>query len=300
MHKYRELTRWQRESSGIRKWDQMQSHRQAPKKNRFNPDSRIVTKGTSKFAYRWWFYQQPFLPHLPPPGFVAPTPQGREAWPVSWTEEFAAPLLKLSNEQLQAKLLGELTDIIFQETQKDGFELRRLDYEGKPLTKLPEQSVIKNFVIEEETMRERVVHQLLEKTYRLSPTANDYSNLRSVSHFIDFVVARVTVCRDPVKLVTIAVQDVLQQCPVQPELGFCHALPHDPRSPLLVEWERQYQHDWQFGNAVFEPRVKENTRGNLTWMRLQQDWDARLEHERKVADGSARREHLARIASLQE
>lgn len=33
--------------------------------------------------------------------------------------------------------MEKLTQAIFDETQRDGYELRRLDFEGKPLTALP-------------------------------------------------------------------------------------------------------------------------------------------------------------------
>ena len=272
-HKYKELSRWQREAQGLSKWDHRQSHRERPFANRFNPESVGLTKGTSSFAWKWWYTQYPFLSNVPPENYKQPTPKGQV--PSTWDEDLH-DIVKLSDESLRNFLLEKLTEVIFEETQRDGYELRRLDFEGRPLTELPEKRIIENFVFEEDSFRERIIEQVVEGIFRLSPTSEDRKNLKSVSTVIDFVVAHVTAARPQRQThVSAAVKDVLSTFPLQPRLGFEHALPVDTRSPTIVEWERMHRLDWQFGNAVFIPRNQENKRGNLTWMRLERDLQRR-------------------------
>jgi hypothetical protein len=268
-HKYKELSRWQREAQGLTKWDHRQSHRERPFANRFNPENVGLTKGTSSFAWKWWYTQYPFLPNVPPEGYRKPAPSGNI--PSTWDDDIK-DLVKLSDDSLRKFLMEKLTEVIFEETQRDGYELRRLDFEGKPLTDLPEKRIIENFVFEEDSFRERVVQQVVEGIFRLTPTSEDRKNLKSVSSVIDFVVAHVTAARPPRQTdVTDAVKNVLSSFPLQPRLGFEHALPTDTRDPIMIEWERMHRLDWQFGNAVFTPRSRETQRGNLVWMRLERD-----------------------------
>jgi hypothetical protein len=93
---------------------------------------------------------------------------------------------------------------------------------------------------------------------------------------------------------------VLSSCPVQPVLGFVHALPTDTRPELLQEWERLFHHDWQFGKAVYEPRSTEKRTGNLTWLREEAEWRRREEFQKSVESGAAREQHLAMIAAMAE
>ncbi|ORC91352.1 uncharacterized protein TM35_000063570 [Trypanosoma theileri] len=310
MHKYRELTRWQRQAQGIRsRWGQSQSHRQLPFKDRFNPEGVGLTRGTSPFAWQWWHTQYPWLPNIPTrkteggeeSDYRFPTPMGFR--PSTWDDEFAEVVLSMSNEEIREYLMGKLTEVIFTETQRDGYELRRLDFEGNPLTSLPEPRIIENFVFEEETLRERVIQQVVESLFRLTPTSTDRKELRSVSHIIDFILTHVTAARpmpirsQPSTTITPAALAVMQSCEVQPEFGFIHALPEDTRDVLLQEWERMHHLDWQFGKAVYTPRSREkDTRGNLTWLREEQHHTARLAFMKAVEDGTAKAEHMKRIA----
>ncbi len=191
--------------------------------------------------------------------------------PSTWDDELKE-LVKLSDESLRKFLLEKLTEVIFDESQRDGYELRRLDFEGKPLSDLPEKRIIENFVFEEDSFRERIIQQVVEGIFRLAPTSDDRKDLKSVSAVIDFVIAHITAARPPREVdVTDAVRSVLSSFPLQPRLGYEHALPQDTRDSIMVEWERMHRLDWQFGNAVFAPRSQENKRGNLTWMRLERD-----------------------------
>lgn len=294
-HRYKELTRWQRQAQGISKWDQSHSHRPRPFVHRFNPESLGLTKGTSSFAYKWWYTQQPFLPQVAPAGYVAPRPMAKR--PKAWDEEFTATILSLSPQELRQYGLEQLTSVIFEETQRDGYELRRLDFEGKPLTELPDPRIIEGFVFEEESLRERVIRRVVENIFRLSPTSEDRKELKTVENVLDFVDAHVTAARDPPSdAVTSKVKDILAQYHLQPRLGFVHALPRETRDATLVEWERLHHLDWQFGKAVYEPRSDENTRGNMVWMREALEDSLREEFLRSVADGTAKKAHLQKIA----
>lgn len=296
MHKYMELNRWQREAQGISKWDQSHSHRPLPLKERFNPEGVGLTRGTSASAWKWWYTQYPWLPNVPPEGYVPPRPQGIR--PAAWDDEFTSVVLSMDDEELRSYLIDKLTEVVFSETQRDGYELRRLDFEGKPLTELPERRIIESFVFDEDTLRERVLDQVVEGIFRLSVTSEDRKQLRSVANIIDFVLTHVTVARPvPQETVTEAAKAVMREHPLQPELGFTHALPTDNRDSVVREWERAHHLDWQFGNAVYTPRDRENTRGNLTWLREEQNHAAREAFRQRVASGAAKAEHMAKVVA---
>lgn len=293
-HKYMELGRWQREAQGISKWDQSHSHRPLPLKERFNPEGVGLTRGTSAFAWKWWYTQYPWLPNVPPDGYLPPRPQG--ILPPAWDEEFTKVVLSMNDDEIKSYLLDKLTEVIFRETQRDGYELRRLDFEGKPLSELPERRIIENFVFEEDTLRERVLAQVIEGIFRLSATSEDRKELRSVASIVDFIVTHVTVARpEPSASITEAAKAVMRSHPLQPELGFTHALPTDHRDAVVREWERSHHLDWQFGNAVYAPRDSENVRGNLTWLREERNQEAREAFNEAVASGQAKAEHMAKI-----
>mmetsp|Transcript_55620 Transcript_55620/g.63855 ORF Transcript_55620/g.63855 Transcript_55620/m.63855 type:complete len:323 (-) Transcript_55620:60-1028(-) len=293
--KYRELTRWQRESQGLSRWDHAHSRRPRPVAHRFNPESLGLTKGTSAFAWKWWYTQQPFLPQVAPDGYRAPKPSGNR--PDSWDEEFTDAILSLSDKEVREHALNELTKVIFEETQRDGYELRRLNYEGKPLTDLPEPRIIENFVFEEETLRERVIRRIVENVFRLTPTSSDRKELKTVSNILDFISAHVTSAREPsVFVVTDKVRQILSSYHLQPKLGFVHALPKDKRHAVLQEWERLHHLDWQFGKAVYTPTSTERKAGNMVWLREQREDEAREAFRAAVASGEAREAHLRRIA----
>lgn len=296
MYKYRELTRWQREAQGISKWDQSHSHRPLPYAERFNPESVGLTKGTSRFAWKWWHTHYPWLPNVPPPEYRAPRPLG--LLPPAWREddEFSSAVLAMSDDEIRQYLMDKFTDVIFAESQRDGYELRRVDFEGNPLTSRPEPSVIKKFVFEEDTLRERVIQEVVENIFRLSPTSEDRKELRSVEIMIDYVLTHVTFAREPPVLhVTEAAKSVMRSFPVQPVLGFEHALPTDNRDQLLKDWEGMHHSSWQFGNAVYVPRTEENIQGNMTWLREEHNYEDRQAFQKWVDSGKAREEHLAKI-----
>nr|CCC95632.1 unnamed protein product [Trypanosoma congolense IL3000] len=308
MNKYRELNRWQRQAQGISKWDQSHSHRPLPYVERFNPESVGVTRGTSAFAWRWWHTQYPWLPNVPKEPERGEVPSGMEKRshrPPAWDEEFTEVVLSMTDKEVEEYLMGKLTDVIFAETQRDGYELRRLDFEGNPLSTLPEQRIIENFVFEEETLRERVIYQVVEGVFRLSPTSSDRRELRSVANIIDFVLTHVRAARPTVwekwqkRPITPAAQEIMRKCSIQPQFGFVHALPHDARDLLLQEWERMHHLDWQFGKAVYTPRNKEETRGNITWIREEQHYAERLKFMEDVESGQAKERHMKLIAAAQ-
>lgn len=299
MYKYKEMTRWQREAQGITKWDQSHSHRPLPYVERFNPEGVGLTRGTSSFAWKWWHTQYPWLPNVPPEDYITPTPLGIR--PPSWDDEFAAVLLEMSDEEVKRYLKEKLSDVIFEETQRDGYELRRLDFEGKPVTAKPEPHIIEQFVLEEETLRERVLHEVVENMFRLCPTSEDRKELKTVQAIVHFVMTHVTFARPkPVHHITAAAKEVMQSFPLQPELGYEHALPTDNRDALLKEWERSHHADWQFGKAIFEPRSTENKRGNLTWLREVRHYEARMEFQREVESGEAKQRHMEKIRAAEE
>lgn len=294
MYKYRELNRWQREAQGISKWDQSHSHRPLPFVERFNPEGVGLTRGTSAVAWKWWHTQYPWLPNVAPEDYVAPTPRGIR--PPSWDEEFSAVVLSMDDAEITSYLMDKLTEVIFAETLRDGYELRRLDFEGKPLTALPERRIIESFVFEEETLRERVLDQVVEGVFRLCPTSADRTELKSVANIVDFVLTHVTLAREPKRHeITEAARAVMRAHPLQPQLGFVHALPSDNRDGIVREWERSHHLDWQFGKAVYEPRSVEKAEGNLTWMREVRHNEAREAFQADVDSGEARRRHMEKI-----
>ena len=85
--------------------------------------------------------------------------------------------------------------------------------------------------------------------------------------------------------------------PLQPLFGFQHALPQETRPELLVKWEEQFRHPYQFGNAMFQPRSTENTRGNITWLKAQADSERHDAFAEYVASGTAKKDHMAKIAA---
>lgn len=296
--RYKKLTRWMMDASGVNKWNHLQSHRRGPMLARFNPESVTVTKGTSKEAWKWYWYQQRWLPRQAPDGYEKPVPLGRIAWPVGWDDDVASRWTALTDAELFETLMAQMTQVIFEETQRDGYELRRLDFEGNPLTPLPERSIIEAFVLQEDTMRERVVKRVVEDTFRLTPTSDQFASMNSVQNVIAFVIDRVRQCREPWKPRHIppTVMTFLAQQPLQPRFGFEFALPKDDRPALLQDWERLFHHDWQFGKAVFAPRKTENTRGNLVWLRCEAEQRERDAFEVALKSGELKRRHEELIA----
>ncbi|CCW70022.1 unnamed protein product [Phytomonas sp. Hart1] len=293
------MNRWQREAQGISKWDQSHSHRPQPTIERFNPEGVGVSRGTSSFAWKWWYTQQPWLPNVPPGSYIPPKPKGIR--PPAWDEEFTKVVLSMNDDEIKSYLVDKLTEVIFVEAQRDGYELRRLDFEGNPLTDLPERRIIENFVFEEDSLRERVLDQVVEGIFRLSPTSDDRKELRSVANVVDFVLTHITTAREvPNSRITEAARAIMRNHPLQPELGFTHALPTDNMDAVVREWRRMHHLDWQFGNAVYEPRDVENTRGNLTWLREMHNQADREAFERDVASGEAKRRHMEKIKAASQ
>lgn len=300
VHKYREMNLWARQASGASPNSQLPG-RAKPKSIRFNPEGVTNTKGTSADAWKWWFTQYPFLPNVAPPGYEAPRPMGRVPND-AWDSEFTTAVTSLTNEQLEKQILDRLTLVIHEETQRDGYELRKLNFEGKPLEEVPERRIIEYFVFEEETLRERVIEQVVETDFRLAPTSADRAELKTVENIIGYITAYVTAARQPEPdfVVTDAVREVLAAQPIQPSLGFHHALPQETRSDQIVEWERLHHSEWQFGNAVYTPRDVENTRGNLNWLREEEEYAERMEFKEYVSSGQAAKDHRERIRRAAE
>lgn len=301
VHRYREMNLWAAQASGNQSAHSKVPSRAKPRPSRFNPEGVTNTKGTSADAWKWWFTHYPFLPNVAPPGYEAPRPIGRIPND-AWDEEFTTAVTSLTDAELEKQILSRLTLIIHEETQRDGYELRKLNFEGKPLEELPERRIIEYFVFEEETMRERVVEQVVETDFRLTPTSEDRAQLKTVENIIGYIKAYVISARKPDAdfTVTDAVRDVLAAQPVQPSLGFHHALPQETRSEQIVEWERLHHSEWQFGNAVYTPRDKEKTRGNLNWMREEEDYAERSEFQNYVKSGQALKDHKERIRRAAE
>lgn len=298
--RYKNLTRWQREASGIRKWDSRSSGRPQPLARRFFGDDVVLSKGTNPEAYKWWSQHRYFMPSLPPEDYEAPVPVGKQAWPAAWTDEFAEEVTNLTDHDIKEFILETITPIIFDETQREGFELRKLDFEGRPLSDLPDRRIIEEFVLEEPALRDRIIQKVLEETFAIVPNSAQRAEIRDVQNLIRFAQAFVTRCRTPLSSqepVPEAVQDFLSELPrhMQPLFGWEHALPQDGRSDLLIKWEMQFRHPWQFGNALYEPRSRENTRGNMTWMKSEREFDRLNEFDEFVASGQAKKDHMAKI-----
>jgi hypothetical protein len=299
-HKYRELTKWQREASGLVDWQHKQSrlvHRST--QVRFNPNFAGLSKGvTAEETKKWTYVDQLHLPDLPPPGYKPPTPVGRSAWPSAWreNEDFALRILALTEAELREFTLETLTVVIHEEAQRDGIELRRLDMEGAPMTELPTEEVIAHYSIEEDTLRDRIIERSIEEPFGFVPDSVQRAKIRSTKDVIDFVAARIRVCRvEKDVVVTDAVLDFLAEQPMQPEFGFQHALPQDTREDLVKAWEHKFHWKWQFGNAEYSPRTTEEDQLTPTFIEAEAKIAARDEFDRQLEEGELRRQHLAKI-----
>jgi hypothetical protein len=298
--RYKKLTTWQRQASGLAKWDAASSARPAPLARRFFGDDVTLSKGTNPEAYKWWNEHRYFMPSLPPADYEEPVPIGRQAWPAAWSDAFAEDVLRYTDAQIKDFILETVTPIIFEETQREGFELRKLDFEGRPLTDLPDRRIIEEYILEEPALRDRIIQKVLEEPFAITPNSAQRKEIRDVPNLVRFAQAFINRCRVPESAkepVAEAVQDFLAELPrhMQPLFGWEHALPQDQRSDLLVKWEAQFKHPWQFGGALYEPRSRENTRGNMTWMKSQRDYDRLNEFEQYVSSGQAQKDHLAKI-----
>lgn len=297
-HKYNQFSKWQREAMGANKWEHTPSRRPRQPRTRYNAENAALTKGTSGFAWKWHWHQQRFLPRTPPEGYKTPMPIGREAWPVTWEEDFGTAVTSMTESELREAMIRQLAQIVFEETQRDGYEVRRLDFEGKPITELPTRDVVEGFVMHEDTLRERIVRRLAEDIYRIPMTSDQFAEMTSVRNLIEFLVLRIRQCRNKPAPRTVppAVLELLSKEPVQPRFGFAFALPNDDRPSIAKGWEKLFHHEWQFGNAVYRPRKVENVRGNLTWLRLEAEQRDRDAFQALVASGEAKRRHLEMIA----
>lgn len=298
--RYKRFTTWQRQASGLAKWDVQSSSRPTPLARRFFGDDVVLSKGTNPEAYKWWNEHRYFMPSLPPADYVAPTPIGRQAWPAAWSETFADEITQLTDSQIKESIIEMITPIIFEETQREGFELRKLDFEGRPLTELPDKRIIEEYILEEPALRDRIIQKVLEEPFAITPNSEQRKEIRDVPNLIRFAQAFVNRCRIPESAkepVPESVSDFLAELPrhMQPLFGWEHALPQDQRSDLVVKWEAQFKHPWQFGGALYEPRNRENTRGNMTWLKQQRDYDRLAEFEQYVASGQAEKDHMAKI-----
>lgn len=292
-HKYRELNVWQRSASG---GGSNIPIRRQPKRHRFNPEGVLNTKGTTSSAWKWTHLKQSFLPNIAPKGWRPPHAKGHVP-NAAWDKAFKASVTSLTQKELRARILERLTAVIFEETQRDGYELRKLDFEGRPLEDLPEPRIIQQFVFEEETLRDRVLGQVVETDFRLNILSTDRKKLTTVENVINYIVMHVTGAKESSSdvFVTHHVRKVLAAQPVQPLLGFTHALPRDGRDRLAKAWERLHQLDWQFGKAVYKPRARETKLGNFTWMRADRESQRAVSFDAYVKSGRAHADHKARI-----
>lgn len=299
--RYKNLTRWQRQASGISKWNFQSSARAVPLANRFFGNDVALSKGTNPEAYRWWNQHRYFLPSLPGENYEEPVPVGKQAWPAAWSDAFAEEVTSLSDNDVKEFILETITPIIFEETQREGFELRKLDFEGRPLSDLPDRKIIEEYILEEPALRDRIIQKVLEETFAITPNSDQRKEIRDVQNLIRFAQAFINRCRVPVtsqEPVPEAVQEFLaEEMPrhMQPLFGWEHALPQDTRSQLLIKWERQFRHPYQFGHALYEPRSRENTRGNMTWLKSQREYDRLEAVEEYISSGQAKKDHMAKI-----
>lgn len=293
----RALSRWQQRSMGLNYHHHESRGRPSPAPWQFNPAFMGNTRGTKpEEAKKWWEYDREKLPQLPPDDYVAPTPIGRAAWPKVWTPEFASTVLSLTDADLREYALQLLTDALHEETQLDGYDLRRMDMEGRPMSEKPRREVVEHFILQEETLRDRIIERVVEEGFGFAPDSVARDNLRSVPNIIEYIVARMTTCREPmVGRITPAVQEFLAAQPVQPEFGFDLAVPQDNREQLLIEWEKRFHHENLFGKANFVPRDDEPNELSRTWLDMELEWDAREQHRRDVESGAARERHMAKI-----
>lgn len=303
VHEYKELSRWQRESSGLTDWEDKQSrlyHR--GQEHRFNPNWVGLSKGTKPSeAQKWIHFDQMKLPNLPPEGYRKAKPIGRAAWPSAWTEEFAEKVFELSEPELREFLVQTVTQVIHEESQRDGYELRRLDMEGNPMTELPSRDIVDKYVLEEMTLRDRVVERVLEESLRIVPDSMQLAGIKTVTDLINFAVEKVRTCRvEKYVRVTDAVLEFLEKQPIQPEFGYQHARPQDGRVRIVKDWERSFHYIWQFGGAQYTPRTVETDRQNPHFIDAQNRVKAQQRFEEAKVDGSLREAHLAKIRAAAE
>eukprot|EP00760_Papus_ankaliazontas_P022022 PhM_4_TR18785/c1_g2_i9/m.21536 len=234
---------------------------------------------------QWWHHQRTLIPNVAPDDWTPPVPRGRAAWPKSWTEEHAGHLLSMPESELRTHLITLCTKSIHNEVLRDGYDLREVDYEGNPRTEYPERAAIESFVLHEQTLRDRVLETVVEVQLGIPVPSTERKEIRSVETLVRFATAFLDTCREPPKTheVPDAVCEFLAAQTLQPTFGYQFALPHDTRPKVAQEWEKLFLHDYQLGRAVYEPRSRENTRGNVIWMRMQRDYEARMAHAQQFA-----------------
>ena len=275
-----QLERYVRKAANISKFTQAPSAR-APQHARFNPDSVLHTKAQTGEAMKWWHHQRLALPNIPPKDWKAPKPRGKAAWPASWDDSHAKMILSIKPDDVRSYSLTVLQKIVHEEVQRDGYDLREVDFEGKPVTELPDIDLIANFVLEEQTIRDRVLRRALDEHFRIPVTAIERKNIRSVETLICYIESVMQTYREPENFeVPPKVKAFTENYPVKPRFGFQFALPQSTRSDIEQAWEKLFIHDWQFGKAVYTPKSRENTRGNMTWLRLSKEWEDRRRHHK--------------------
>eukprot|EP00758_Cryptobia_borreli_P002847 Tbor_TRINITY_DN3338_c0_g1::TRINITY_DN3338_c0_g1_i1::g.23436::m.23436 len=301
-HSYKELDLNRRKNDfSVTVKDSQSPRRAKPRPHRFNPEAVTNVRGTSKFAWQWWFTKYPFLPNVPPEGYIAPSPMGKIP-NSAWDDDFTTAVTSLTDDALRKQILDRITVVIFEESKRDGYELRKLDFEGKPLEDLPDRRIIEAFVFEEETFRDRVIEQVVETDFRLVPTSDERIELRTTENVINFITSHVIAAKKiPSFTITNAVRDILSSQPEQPSLGFQHALPVDNRTKLVIEWEKLYHESWQFGNAVYIPSSEENgSKSGRTWLNEERISAEKSQFEAAVKSGDVLNEHRAKIALAAE
>ena len=277
----RQLEKYTRESANISKFSQNPSRR-VPQHARFNPDSVLHTKAQTGETMKWWHHQRLALPNTPPQNWKAPMARGRTAWPSSWTNLHAEKILSIPQRNIRDYILSILQNIVHEEILRDGYDLREVDFEGKPATELPNMEQIKSFVMEEQTIRDRIIRRLLDEHFQIPMSTTERKKIRSVETLTQYVESAIATYREPeVYSVPLRVRSFIEKFHVQPKLGFQFALPQEVRNDVQKSWEKLFLHDWQFGKAVYNPKSLENARGSLTWVRVSNDWNERTKHHEK-------------------
>ena len=278
------LEKFSRNTAGFSKYEQKPSAR-IPQHVRFNPENVIHTKAQKGEAMKWWHEHRMLIPDIPPENWKPPQRRGRKAWPRAWDETHAKKILSIPSNEIRIFLLHMLQKIIHEEVLSDGYDMREVDYEGKPLTDHPEMKIIETFVLEEQTLRDRVLRRVFDDELRIPLTSVDRKEIRSVDTLIRHVETILETYQEPLCYdIPPEVSEFLDRYPVQPRFGFQFALPQPTRGKLEREWERLFIHDWQYGKAVYIPRSKEKIRGNLIWLRLSKDWEDRVKHHEQYPE----------------
>ena len=284
--KFKQLERYTRNAANVNKFAQSPSRR-IPQHARFNPESVLHTKAETGESMKWWHHQRLVLPNIPPEDWEHPTPIGSRVWPKGWDDDHAAQMHALYDGGMKHHVLAAVQRVVHEEVVKDGYDLREVDFEGKPTTELPQMDRINEFILEEETIRARVFNRVLDEIYRIPTLSRVRDRIRSIETLACFVEDFILQTKTkPSLAVPKKVEAFIESQSVKPSFGFEFVLPHTHRGRMEQAWENLFIHNWQFGKAVYTPQSKEESRGNILWARLSKDWEDRMKHEKRNIPGS--------------